>query len=348
MFWPLVGKGESMSETVLFVDDEVNILRSVERLFREKDLTFRSALNARSALSIVQEEAVAVIVSDNLMPGMTGIEMLCRVREISPSTVKVLMTAHADLPTAVAAINKSEIFRFVLKPWENSEFAWVVEESLARYRTIQSLSQGDESTLLSLARTVELKDPYTRGHCERVAKYAVAMGDRLGLSQSALEEIRYGGWLHDCGKIGVPEKILNQSGPLDKSQLTVVKCHPSWGADVARQARLPQKVINIILCHHEHYDGEGYPLQLKGLDIPLEARIVSVADTFDAMTSDRPYRKGCSKLEAMEILRDLKGKSLDPEMVDLFQEIHLRSLVAEIDQEEPAPFLQTERGLNGD
>lgn len=337
-----------MSETVLFVDDEENIIHSVERLFREKDITFRSALSARAALSIVQEETVAVIVSDNLMPGMSGIEMLCRVRDISPATVKVLMTAHADLATAVEAINRSEIFRFVLKPWVNSEFTWVVQESLARYQTIQSLSGGDESTLLSLARTVELKDPYTRGHCERVAKYAVAMGGRLGLSQSALKEIRYGGWLHDCGKIGVPEEILNLSGPLNKSQVTVMKCHPSWGADVARQARLPEKVINIILYHHEHYNGEGYPLKLKGRNIPLEARIVAVADAFDAMTSDRPYRQGMSKPEAMKILCDLKGSALDPEMVDLFREIHLGNSFAEIDGEGSSPLSQADRGSKHD
>lgn len=312
-----------MSETVLFVDDEENILRSVERLFLEKDLTFRSASNARDALSIVQKEEVAVIVSDNLMPGMSGIDMLCQVREISPSTIKVLMTAHADLTTAVAAINRSEIFRFVLKPWENRDFLWVVEESLARYRTIQSLSLGDESTLLGLARTVELKDPYTRGHCERVAEYAVETGRRLGLSELALKELLYGGWLHDCGKIGVPEEILNLTGPLNGSQFEIIKCHPSWGADVARQAKLPERVINIILHHHEHYDGRGYPMRLKGPDIPLEARIVSIADVYDAMTSDRPYRQGISKNKAMTILCGLKGNELDPEMVDLFREIHL-------------------------
>jgi putative nucleotidyltransferase with HDIG domain len=148
------------------------------------------------------------------------------------------------------------------------------------------------------------------------------MGCRLGLSERALKELRYGGWLHDCGKIGVPEKILNLTGPLNESQFEIIKCHPSWGADVARQAKLPERVINIILYHHEHYDGEGYPLKLKGRDIPLEARIVSVADTYDAMTSDRPYRQAISKIKAMQNLYGLKGNTLDPEMVDLFREMN--------------------------
>ena len=244
-----------MSETVLFVDDEENILRSIERLFMDKDLTLRSVTNAKSALSVLQQEDVAVIVSDNMMPGMSGLDLLYQVRDISPSTVKVLMTAYADLGTAVEAINKSEIFRFVLKPWDNNELEWVVEESLARYRIIQALSRGTESTLLSLAQTIELKDPYTRGHCERVGEYAVAMARRLGFAESACHEIRHGCWLHDCGKIGVPREILNFRGPLDASQYATVKNHPAWGAEVARQGRLSKRVINIILHHHERFDG---------------------------------------------------------------------------------------------
>jgi putative nucleotidyltransferase with HDIG domain len=310
-----------MSETVLFVDDEENVLRSIERLFLEKDLILRSVSNARSALAILQKEDVAVIVSDNMMPGMSGLDLLCRVREISPSTIKVLMTAYADLGTAVEAINKSEIFRFVLKPWNNDELEWVVEESLARYRIIQTLSRGTESTLLCLAQTIELKDPYTRGHCERVGEYAVAMARRLGLAESALKEIRHGSWLHDCGKIGVPEKILNLGGPLDASQYAIVKNHPCWGADVARQAGLPTRVINIVLHHHERFDGKGYPLQLKGRAVPLEARIISVADIYDSLTTDRPYRKAISRGEALQILCNLKGGALDPDMVDLFLDL---------------------------
>lgn len=289
--------------------------------FLEKDMILRSASNARAAMSIMQEEDVAVIISDHMMPGMSGLDLLCRTRDISPSTVKVLMTAYADLGTAVEAINRSEIFRFVLKPWDNSDLEWIVEESLARYRTIQALSRGAESTLLSLARMVELKDPYTHGHCERVGQYAVSMGRRLGLGKSALKEIQHGAWLHDCGKIGVPEKILNFNGPLDESQYAIVKSHPGWGADVVRQAGLPRRVINIVLHHHERFDGKGYPLHLKGRDVPLEARIVSVADVYDCLTTDRPYRGATSRRQALQVLCNLKGNALDPEMVDLFVDL---------------------------
>jgi response regulator RpfG family c-di-GMP phosphodiesterase len=307
-----------MFETVLIVDDEENVLRSIERLFREKDINLRSVSDAAGALNILREEEVAVIVSDNLMPGMSGLDLLCRVREISPATVKVLMTAYADLGTAIEAINKSEIFRFIVKPWDNRGLEWIVEESLARYRAVQTLSVKTESTMLSLARMVELKDPYTRGHGERVGEYAITLGRKLGLGESALKELRYGCWLHDCGKMGVPEEILNFSGVLDDGHFEIVKNHPCWGADVIRQAKLPESIVHVVLYHHERYDGTGYPCQLRGKNIPLEARIVSVADVYDALTSDRPYRKASCADKAFDILNELKGKALDPELVDLF------------------------------
>lgn len=149
----------------------------------------------------------------------------------------------------------------------------------------------------------------------------MAMVRRLGLAESACHEIRHGCWLHDCGKIGVPEKILNFRGPLDANQYATVKKHPAWGAEVARQGGLSKRVINIILHHHEHFDGTGYPLQLKGQEVPLEARIISVADVYDSLTTDRPYRDALPRDEALQILRNLKGSILDPDMVDLFLDL---------------------------
>lgn len=325
-----------MAETVLFVDDEKNVLRAVERLFEEGDFLLRRAENAGEALAILDRENVAVIVSDNWMPGMNGIDLLSRVSVVSPQTVKILMTAYADLDTAIRAINQSEIFRFVLKPWDNEQLQVVVAEALERFRTVQALGSRDEGTLLSLAQTIELKDAYTKGHCQRVGEYAVALARRLDFSDEALQELRYGGWLHDCGKIGVPERILNFNGPLTEEDFLVVKNHPNWGADVARQAGLAPRIVNVILHHHERFDGGGYPAQRVGEEIPLEARIVSVADVFDALTTDRPYRKGLSHREALEILADLAGTALDPRLVTLFLELQRTEAVSAADPgEEP-------------
>jgi HD-GYP domain-containing protein (c-di-GMP phosphodiesterase class II) len=142
--------------------------------------------------------------------------------------------------------------------------------------------------------------------------------DAMDLPDDMKKNIKYGSWLHDCGKIGIPEAILNKPGALNSEQFDMIKKHPSWGADVARKAQLPEPIVNIVLYHHERIDGKGYPSGLKGADIPLEARIVAIADAFDAMTSDRPYRKKLSAKEAMYVLKESESSSFDPDLVDKF------------------------------
>jgi len=183
---------------------------------------------------------------------------------------------------------------------------------------MRSLRRADEYSLYSLAQTIELKDPYTKGHCDRVAKYAVALSEAMGLEEEIKGHIKHGSWLHDCGKIGVPEAILNDTGALTDDQMAIVKKHPCWGAEVARLAHLPEAVTNIILYHHERYDGQGYPTGLKGSEIPIEARIVNVADIYDALTSDRSYRGQMTQEEAMEIMKGNKGTYSDPCIIEAF------------------------------
>lgn len=307
-----------MPEGVLFVDDEENILHSVERLFSGSDIRVLKACSAREALCILHREDVAVIVSDNLMPGMKGIELFSKARDTSPDTVRVLMTAYADLGTAIDAINRGEVFRFIVKPWEDDLLVSTVLDGIGRYRLVRSLRKADEAKLRSLAQAIELKDPYTRGHCDRVARYALMIAAALNLDERMRLEIKHGSWLHDCGKIGVPESILNYPGSLNEEEREVIRKHPVWGADVARQASLSKTIVNIILYHHERFDGGGYPTGIAGTDIPLEARIVSVADTFDAITTDRPYLKAYELKDAVNMLLSIRETALDPQMVDTF------------------------------
>ncbi|HOD70935.1 MAG: Cyclic di-GMP phosphodiesterase response regulator RpfG [Deltaproteobacteria bacterium ADurb.BinA179] len=310
-----------MSEEILFVDDEDLILDIAEAIFEQQGIPILTARSGEEALDIMKKNEVAVVVSDHHMPGMMGLELLSRIKTISPDTVKILMTGFADLETAMEAINRAEVFRFIVKPWENTQLVKLVLDALRRYRLIKSIVRGDESTMLSLVRALELKDPYTKGHSERVAGYALSIARKLGLSPDVVKAIQYGSWLHDCGKIGVSENILNYEGPLDDAELHIVRNHPIWGADVARQARLADTIVNIILCHHERFDGKGYPAGLKNGDIPLEARIVAVADIYDALTTERPYRNAYSRDKAMEMLVSMKGNMLDPELVDAFSAI---------------------------
>jgi len=307
-----------MDDAVLVVADDANILNALARLFLDRDVRVLRAGNGEEALGIVRREPVAVVVSDNLIPGMRGVELLSRVRDLSPDTVRVLLTETAGLPAAAEAITRGEAFRFHVKPWVDEEIVHTVEEGLWRYRLVRSLREGDEATLHSIAQTIELRDPYTRGHCDRMAAFALKIAEGLSLPEEMRRAIRLGSWLHDCGKIGVPEAILNSPGRLSAADFEVVKKHPEWGADVGRQANLPEGVINILLYHHERFDGRGYPTGAKGTEIPLEARIVAVADIYDAMSSDRPYAKGYEPEEVMRVMGVLRGAALDPELVDIF------------------------------
>jgi putative two-component system response regulator len=311
-------EGQNGAAAVLFVDDDPYILSAIKRIFSRTDIKVVLTDKPRDALAMLNEEDIAVLVSDNCMPDMTGIELLTLAKELSPDTVKILMTAYADLPTAINAINTGEVFKFITKPWENEHLINVVEEGMRRHHITQTMRKGDEGNLLSLAQTIELKDPYTRGHCDRVARHALLMAEALDLPQGIKTDIKYGSWLHDCGKIGVPEAILNKPGRLEKEEMEMIKKHPAWGADVARFSCRSDTIVNIILYHHERFDGTGYPTGKKGKDIPIEARIVSIADIFDALTSNRPYREAFSFQKAFDIMSSMRGTALDPELLDIF------------------------------
>lgn len=309
------------SETVLFVDDEKAYLAYTSGLFRNKGLTVLTASSALEALAIVESRSVSVVVSDNEMPGMRGIELLTRIKEVSPHTVKIMMTGSADLSTTLAAINSGEVFRFVLKPWEKADMLRAVKDGIRRYRVLQSIKREDEFILHSLAQTIELKDASTKGHCDRVATLALKIAERLEISEDVRQEIRYGSWLHDCGKIGVPEAILNAERQLTEEEFKVVMKHPEWGCDVVRKANLSKTVQEIVLYHHERFDGRGYPFRLDGGSIPREAQIVAAADICDALTMDRPYRKGFSREEVIWTMTGMKGAHLDPRLVEIVFQI---------------------------
>jgi len=308
-------------ETILFVDDDRNYLAYTSGLFQGRGLNILSASSALEALAIVENQAVSVVVSDNEMPGMQGIELLSRIKEVSPHTVKIMMTGSADLSTTLAAINSGEVFRFVLKPWKKAEMLRAVKDGIRRYRVLQSLKREDEFILHSLAQTIELKDASTKGHCDRVATLALMIAERLGISEEIRQEIRYGSWLHDCGKIGVPEAILNAERQLTEEEFAIVMKHPEWGCEVVRKANLSKTVQDIVLYHHERYDGKGYPFMLDGDRIPLEARIVATADICDALTMDRPYRKGFSREEVICTMTRMKGTNLEPKLVKILFEL---------------------------
>jgi putative two-component system response regulator len=309
-----------MANRVLFVDDEINILKTVLRIFSDKraDIDILVATNAEDALDIVRSNDISVIVTDNIMPGMKGVELLSQIKDVSPDTVRIMMTGYANLNTVLDAINRCELFRFIVKPWNNDDLISIVESAMARHNLLCSIRRSDEAALLSFAQAIELKDHYTKGHCERVGRYALMLADSLCLPEEAKKQILYGSWLHDCGKIGVPEEILNKPSSLTKEEYDLLKKHPELGADIARQAQLSPTVIDIIFNHHERWDGSGYPRGIQENAIPQEAMIVSISDYLDDLTSDRCFRKGCGVSEAIDMILALQGRAFDPELVKVF------------------------------
>ena len=307
------------THTILVVDDEEHITTSIERLFfdEEKIRVLRS-MNPLDALEVLRGKSVSLVISDNMMPEMKGIEFLSRVKAAYPDTIRILMTAYADLPTAIEAINTDEVFRFIIKPWDNEVVLGAVREGLERYEVVEKLRGADEGALLAIAQAIELKDPYTKGHCDRVASFALLLADALALTEKMKEDIRRGSWLHDCGKIGVSESILNLEGKLSESEMKVVMNHPAWGADLLRHIPVSDTVRNIVLYHHEKYGGGGYPAGLVAEKIPIEARIVAIADVYDALISDRPYRKGYPEERVVAIMRSMEGSFLDPRLLEIF------------------------------
>lgn len=311
---------------VMFVDDELPVLSSLRRLFEDSGYRCIFCPSPAEALEVVVRERVWVVVSDNQMPGMTGVDLLSALRCSSPDTIRIMMTAYVNVGVAIAAINKSEAFRFITKPWDNEGLLALVAEGVAKYSIRDSMRSGDEALYRSLAHTVELKDPYTRGHCDRVAEYAELLARAIGVEEPLLSSIRHGSILHDCGKIGVPEELLNFPGRLTPEEFKLVMQHPDWGRQVAHEANLPEEVVNVILYHHERMDGSGYPVGLSGKDIPLEARIAAIADVFDAVTSDRPYRKKNSLKDAKELIMGLGGL-LDSELLQVFHDCVIPGIV---------------------
>lgn len=308
------------TEKILIVDDERPICSAISRLMAFSGFETSQANDAEAALDLLSKEAFDLVISDHCMPGMKGLDFLMRVKKDWPESERILMSGYADLHTVVDAINKGEICRFIIKPWDSDELRKMIEEIFWRRRMVKSLKADDEQTYLTLAKMVELKDPYTKGHCERVANFSLAIAEKIGLDEQMLKDIRCGSWLHDCGKVGVPEKILNYAGRLCETDFEFIKKHPEWGADVCKQAGLSTPVINIVKYHHEHFTGGGYPYGLQGEQIPLEARIVAVADVFDALTSTRPYRKYYTVAKTREIMTEMKEDVLDPELTEVFFE----------------------------
>jgi putative two-component system response regulator len=323
---------------VLVVDDEPRLRQVLVRLMTRDGYACAEAGDGEAALALMEEGGPPpLLLSDLRMPGMDGAELLRRVRERWPDTAVVMITAVADVDVAVSCLAMGAM-DYLTKPFHLEEMRARVRQALEKRRLVvenRAYQQQLEArvaeqarrleslflaSMQSLANALEVKDPYTRGHSERVSRYAVAIGRELGADAATLAQLELGGRLHDIGKIGVREAVLNKPGPLTDEEYAHIMTHPviGWRLLTPLLTDAPT-ALSVVRSHHERFDGTGVPDGLSGADIPFAARIAAVADSFDAMTSRRPYRNGLTLEAAHAELQRCSGTQYDPEVVAAFE-----------------------------
>jgi putative two-component system response regulator len=309
-------------DKILIVDDESASRAALEMLLRREGYEVHDASDGSSALAECSSFRPDLVLLDVLMPGINGFEV-CRRIKATPETrltPVVLITGLSDTEDRIQGINAGAD-DFLSKPID-------VNELLARTRSLIKLKQytddleNAESVLFSLALSIEARDPYTRGHCERLSEMSARLGERLGIPEEHIKALRRGGTVHDIGKIVVPDAILLKPGPLSEEEIEVMRKHPVVGERICAPLRIFRLVLPIIRHHHERFDGSGYPDHLRGEEIPLTARIMQLADVYDALTSDRPYRKADQPDVALGIMNDeAKQGWWDRDLLDAFREM---------------------------
>ena len=288
---------------ILIVDDEPLNLKLMEALLTSAKYSVVKSSSGPDALKAVSGSQFDLIILDVMMPGMDGFEVCRRLKgtENTRMLPVILLTALSDTESRVKGI-EAGADDFVSKPPDKVELLARVK-SLVKIRKLNKNLTSIESVLFSLANTIEAKDPYTQGHISRVSNVAVSVGRSMGLTSDDIIALRYGGILHDIGKIGVSREILNKPGPLTDKELAIMRDHPTIGFNICKPLQnCLGTALEIIRFHHEKLDGSGYPDGRKGNAIPMVARIMAVADIYDALTTDRPYRRGMSKEKALEII----------------------------------------------
>lgn len=303
---------------VMVVDDEPRNVKLLDALIRPLNYEVVKATNGEEALSLVKKADPDLILLDIMMPGMDGYEVCRRLKgnEATRLIPVILVTALDDLEAKVKGIEVGAD-DFLTKPPNKAELTARIN-SLLKIRALNRNLTSIENVLISLANAVEAKDAYTQGHTRRVSDMAVSVGKRMGVSGTEMDALRLGGILHDIGKIGVPREILNKPGRLNQQEWELIKAHPATGYKIC----LPLKktlgsALEVIRHHHEKIDGSGYPDCIRGEEISLSARIMAIVDIYDALVTDRSYRKGMSNEKAFSILRQeaSEGK-LDPSVVE--------------------------------
>lgn len=333
-------------DRILVVDDEEAIREIVSSMLTAAQFHPRQASSGREALSLLESgEEFDLVLSDLMMAEMDGIALLERAKEKFPDLPVVMVTAVHDISIALQAI-RNGAYDYLLKPFEREQLLATVRRALENrrlkrendnYRTnlealvaartqqlktaMSELVKSYDYTLEALGDALDMKDAETQGHCKRVTAFTIAIAQKMGLPKEEISVIARSAFLHDIGKMAIPDRILNKPGKLTPDEVDIMKEHAYRGYSILSKIPFLIEAAEIVYAHQERYDGTGYPRGLKGDEIPLGARIFSIADTLDAMTSDRPYRAAQSIQAAREEIESWSGRQFDPGIVKIFREI---------------------------
>ncbi|HEY2936832.1 MAG TPA: HD domain-containing phosphohydrolase, partial [Gaiellaceae bacterium] len=307
---------------ILVVEDDAALRQVLDEHLAALGYRVLTAASAEAALAVLEASRVDLVLTDVHMGAMSGIE-LCAHIKTDPRlqlTPVVVLTSAADLDARVAGLGAGAD-DFFSKPVEFAELRTRVA-ALLRVKFLVDQLDRAEGVITTLGLTIEARDPYTAGHCQRLARYALALGQALGADAATLRALRLGGFLHDLGKIAVPDAILLKPGPLDAGERERMKTHPVVGEDLVRGLRTIEGVQAIIRHHHERWDGSGYPDGLKGEAIPAGARIMAVVDVYDALRTERPYKAALPHRKALSILlRETEAGFWDPRVITAFDQV---------------------------
>ena len=331
------------ADRILIVDDEDSIREVVSSMLSSSGFVCTQAQSGREALALLQSgEEFELMLSDMMMPVMDGEALLAATKERFPDIPVVMVTAMHDISIALNAI-RNGAYDYLLKPFDREQLLATVRralenrrlklenrkyqtelESLVTARTEQvrqalaSLERSYDITLEALGDALDLKDAETEGHCKRVTAFTIAIARAIGLSSEQIRVIARGAFLHDIGKMAIPDAILRKPGKLDPDEVAIMREHCYRGYQMLRKIPFLTEASEIVYAHQEKFDGTGYPRQIKGEEIPLGARIFAVADTLDAITSDRPYRAAQPIAHAREEIARFEGTQFDPAVVRVF------------------------------
>lgn len=324
-----------MGSLVLIVDDEYVGRETLQSVLEGEGYELEMAENGFQAIEKAKALLPDVILLDVMMPGMTGFEVCQRIRS-DPQIAEIpiiILTALDDRESLLNAL-KAGADDFISKPFDRYElrarllgitrlnrYQKLIQERAKLREANTQLLNAYEATIEGLSLALDLRDRETEGHSRRVTDLTVQLAQAMGMGEEELMHIRRGALLHDVGKIGIPDSILHKPSTLTEEEWVIMRKHPQFAYDMLHSIEYLRPALDIPYSHHEKWDGTGYPRGLRGEEIPLTARLFAVADVWDALTSDRPYRAAWTKEQALEYIREQSGKHFDPQVVELFFKI---------------------------